>query len=89
MTTFDQVWKRVRAQQGKKFITKRGCEFTYSIEKERLCPSRTVYCISKIDFKKAYRLIPLDGPGAISNEVRGPSYVWSILYDERISLSEW
>jgi hypothetical protein len=88
MTSFDLVWKRIRAHEGHKFITKRGLEFTYSIEKERLCPSRTVYWISKNDFKKAYRIMPLDGPGAISNEVRGPAYVWAVLHDERVSKSE-
>jgi hypothetical protein len=89
MTSFDQVWKRIRAQEGRQYVTKRGREFTYSIDKQRLYPDRTIYSISKNDFKKAYRVVPLDGPNGISNEVRGPSYVWAILHDKRISLGEW
>jgi len=89
MTSFDQVWKRIRAQEGRKFVTKRGREFTYSIEKDQLFPSRTVYWIAKSNFKKAYRMVPIDGPGTISNDVRGPSYVWAILHDKRISQDEW
>jgi len=89
MTSFDQAWKRIRAHEGEKFHTMRGREFTYVIEQERLCPSRTVYWIAKNDFRKAYRMVPLDGPGVISNDVRGPSYVWAILHDKRISEGKW
>ncbi len=89
MLTFDVIWKRIRSYEGEKYSTKRGIEFTYVIEGERLCPSRTVYWIAKNDFKKVYRKIPIEGPSAISNDVRGPSYVWAILHDKRISQGEW
>jgi hypothetical protein len=34
---------------------------------------------------KAYELAPLSGPGEINKLVRGSSYVYAILHDERIS----
>lgn len=89
MSSFDNVWRRIRAHEGEKFYTVRQREFTYSIEKDRLIPSRTVYWIAKSNFKKAYRMVPIDGPGKISNDVRGPSYVWAILHDKRILNGEW
>jgi hypothetical protein len=36
-------------------------------------PSRTDYRISRADVEKAFQLVPLDGPGAISSIVRGPT----------------
>lgn len=88
MTSFDHVWKRIRMHEGQKFTTVRGREFTYSIEKNRVYPSRTIYWIAKNDFKKAFRIVPISGPSVISNDVRGPSYVWAILHDKRISLGK-
>ncbi len=52
-------------------------------------PSRTEYAISKVDIKKASKLLPISGPGQISQIVRGPSYLWAVLHDERISNGEW
>jgi len=89
MTSFDLVWKRIRAHTGEKFHTIRGIEFTYIMEQDRLCPSRTIYWIAKNDFRKAYRMAPVDGPSVICNDVRGPSYVWAILHDKRIAESKW
>jgi hypothetical protein len=30
-------------------------------------------------------MLPINGPGEIGEIVRGPSYVWAILHDRRIS----
>jgi len=63
--------------------------FTYEIDRDYFLPSRTDYRISKFDFEKAYADVPFDGPGIINWVVRGPSYVWAVLHDPRISQNEW
>lgn len=83
-TAFDEVWNRIVNNAGEVFKTKTGLDFTYCINGELLLPSATNYKISKNDFKKAYAMLPIDGPGQIRDIVRGPSYVWAILNDKRI-----
>ena len=68
----------------KQFHTIRGLQFRYRIAGNYLLPSRTDYQISKKDFEKVFRLGRLKGPGVISNEVRGSTYVWAIMHDMRI-----
>jgi|GEM_PF-2033025 len=86
--SFREVWKRIIACEGEEFRTVTNLPFTYEVRGKLLRPSRTAYNISKSDFAKAYELVPLDGPGQISKLVRGPSYIWAILHDERISKGE-
>ena len=69
--------------------TIQNLEFTYEISGDVLIPSRTEYNLSKSDVGKILERIPLKGPGEISNDVRGPSYLWAILHDSRISNDEW
>jgi len=88
-TPFSEVWSRIREHSGEAFITKTGLEFTYKIRADAFFPSRTAYRISKADFEKAYRLVPLQGPGVISNLVRGSAYVWAVLHDRRVSVGSW
>ena len=84
MSYFDDCWNRIRRKAGNQFHTISGLRFTYRIDGNYLIPSRTNYKISKKDFEKVFRLRPLRGPGEISNEVRGSSYVWAIMHDRRI-----
>jgi len=86
MKAFEEIWKRIVAYQGEEFLTIQGLPFTYRIIGNTLRPSRTVYNISKSDFKKAYRMFPIKGPGVINQIVRGPAYVWAILHDPRITM---
>ena len=86
---FTEIWKRIIACEGEEFRTVTNLPFTYEVRGDYLRPSRTEYNISKSDVAKAYSLVPLSGPGEISKLVRGPSYVYAILYDERISNKEW
>jgi len=74
---------------GMNIYTIKGLRFKYTIENDCFYPNRTNYRISKSDFKKAYDLVPIDGPGKINSLVRGPAYVWAVLYDKRISKGEW
>jgi hypothetical protein len=88
-SSFEQVWKRIVAFEGKEFRTITNLPFTYELKGNSLCPSRTEYNISRSDFAKAFELVPINGSGVISKLVRGPSYIWSILHDPRISHKEW
>ncbi len=53
-------------------------------EAQSIKPSRTDYFISKSDFKKAMKLMPLKNIKEISSICRGPSYIYAILMDKRI-----
>jgi hypothetical protein len=86
---FTEIWKRIIACEGEEFRTITNLPFTYEVRGDYLRPSRTEYNISKSEVAKAYSLVPLSGPGDISKLVRGPSYIYAILDDERISNKEW
>jgi len=85
MKSFERVWKSIVSCEGEEFSTIKGLRFTYRVRGNILLPSRTDYALSKANFEKAYRMMPLKGPGAISKIVRGPSYVWAIIHDPRIT----
>ena len=87
--SFEKIWKRILACEGEEFRTITNLPFTYKVRGNSLRPSRTEYNISKSDFAKAYELVPIDGPGKITKLVRGPTHVWAILHDERISKRGW
>lgn len=85
-TLFEEVWARIVAHAGETFYTKTGLEFTYSVEGNGFYPSRTSYRgISKEDFRIANEKWPIEKLSEISDIVRGPSYVWAVLNDQRIS----
>jgi len=71
------------------FHTITGKELTYEVDDDGFYPSRTNYRISKNDFIRACKLVPIDGPGKINKIVRGPAYIWAVLHDKRISMGEW
>jgi len=89
ITLFEEIWNRIARHKGETFHTITGLEFTYEIDGDGFYPSRTIYKISKTDFRKAYEMIPIDGLGKINEIARGPSYIWAVLHDQRISLGEW
>jgi hypothetical protein len=87
--TFGVIWDRIVAHQGETFLTKKCLKFTYVVNGNVLSPSRTKYKISTGDFEKAYGMVPISGPGVINEIVRGPSYIWAVLHDQRISMGQW
>ena len=89
MAPFQMIWSRIIEHAGETFFTKTGLKFTYEIVGNRFRARRSNYRIAKNDFEKAYRLIPITGPGEISEIVRGPSYVWGVLHDKRINNGKW
>ena len=82
---FEETWRIINSHVGETFYTKSGRKLTYIIKGDGFFPSRTNYRISKSDFKKAFSVFPIEGPGIISNIVRGSSYIWAVLHDQRIS----
>jgi hypothetical protein len=89
VSTITEIWQQIKTFEGETFRTIQNLEFTYEITGDVLIPSRTEYNISKSDFGKVLERIPLKGPGEISNDVRGPSYIWAIIHDPRISKNQW
>jgi hypothetical protein len=86
---FAEIWKSILTNQGKKFHTMTDFEFEYRIKGNGFFLSGTKFRISRNDFEKAYRLVPIDGPDTISKLVRGSAYVWAVLHDPRISMGKW
>jgi len=97
---FETIWARICHFQGNEFATKRGLPFRYSVENNiTLWIERDRHRINqsliKGNFSQAYDMMqagPINGPGEINkrdiengqSQVRGTSYVWAILHDERI-----
>ena len=88
--SFEVVWEKIEKNQNEKFNTKTGLPLTYTIDGDKFIPDRTKpWNITKGDFKKAYELVPIKGPGKISSLVNGSSYVWAVLHDSRIRGDNW
>ena len=82
---FQSIWLNIIRCAGQEFRTITGLPFTYEVEDNYLNTNRTDYPLSKGEFKKAAAIPNLEGPGQISQIVRGPSYVYAILTDPRIT----
>ena len=87
--SIEEVWRRLKSHEGDEFETKTGKPFTFEITGEIFRSSRADYNITKGDFEKALRVVPIDGPGTINNLVRGPAYIWAVLHDRRIRRQDW
>ncbi|GHC81871.1 hypothetical protein GCM10007079_22320 [Nocardiopsis terrae] len=84
MATFDSVWRRIEACSGQVFHTKTGVPFSYAVRHGQVHLNNTKRIIPRSDFVKAHALMPLNGPGRISNLVQGSAYVFGVLTDRRI-----
>lgn len=89
MKNMNSVWNRLKDLEGEEFFTKTGKPFSYSISGDVLCVTRTEYNLTKVNFGKALEVAPFDGPGSVNNLVRGPSYVWALLHDDRVRADDW
>jgi hypothetical protein len=87
--SIEVVWRRLTQFEGHDFNTIRGKPFKYEISGSIFIPSRTDFNIGKSDFEKALELVPIGGPGEISDLVRGSSYIWAVLHDSRIRQKDW
>jgi len=53
-----------------------------------LTPTTTNQNIPKRHFEDALQRVPLEGPGQI-NHLRGPSFIYGVLMDDRIRRRDW
>ncbi|MCU1335896.1 MAG: hypothetical protein JWO19_1477 [Bryobacterales bacterium] len=89
--TFDRVWDRIKLHIGQEFRTKREEPFSYDVQGNIVIPrphngEQTKRRLPRSDFEKAWNRRPLFGPGQI-HDLQGPSYIYGILSDARISAS--
>ena len=81
---WEATWRSVVALEGETFHQKRGKAFTYTVRYGAVHPTTTNRALPRSHFEKAILRIPLDGPGEIQ-DLQGPSYIWAILTDPRVS----
>ncbi len=82
------VWQRIKDHEGEIFYQKRGGEFTYTVKGNTLHLSRTNRSVSRPTFEKALRYVPLENTVPIQ-KLQAPSYLYAILMDKRIKMSDW
>ena len=81
------LWDVIVENQGKKFVTKKGLPFTYTIKGGELFTDRRERSITRSTFEKAYEKLQADqigenalrkiaGPKALN--MYGAPYVWAI-----------
>jgi hypothetical protein len=85
---FATVWGRICAHAGESFRQIRGGEFTYRVVGEHVRPDRTNQQIPRSAFEEALGLVPLQTTVPLQH-LRGPSYIYAILMDQRIRQDDW
>jgi len=88
MPTFDEVWNRIEMHAGDDFQQKKGRIFTYQARQGYIVPNTTNRNLPRSQFRTAYEMVPLAGPGQI-NHLQGPAYIFAILMDPRIRQEDW
>ena len=101
---FDEIWSRIRKNQGKSFKTKTGKKFSYKVKDEKIEPAYIIMKnkkdvvygygppINKLHVEEAYwRIRRGSAPNVtdLSDIVYWPTHLWGILHDKRISKGEW
>ena len=85
----DTVWARIRASAGEQFYQIRGKAFTYEVQGSSVKPEGVNQNIPRSHFEDALELVPLESTVPVQH-LRGPSYIYAILMDQRIRRSdEW
>lgn len=82
MLTKENIWKKVKENEGSVFQTVTGKDFTYQVIDNFVITSRTKWHIREKDFQTAIELHP-SKPSDITKDVYGPSYVFAIIKDLR------
>ena len=89
---FSEVWHRIGVHAGEVFETKRGIQFPYTVEGDGFYPDGCNHRVDISDLKNAYGNVPCEGPSDINRgirAIRGSSYVWAVLHDNRIRNGDW
>lgn len=84
----DTLWLRLRDHEGETFTQIRGGTFTYAVTPSAVVPDRTNRVFPRSDFARALNLVPLASTGPLQH-LQGPSYLYAILMDDRISRGDW
>jgi hypothetical protein len=85
VSSFNDIWEVIIANEGKKFHTITGKEFTYKINGNTLETSRANRKLHKNGFETAFKMKHLSKPSDLNGTtVQGSSYVYAILTDNRI-----
>ena len=84
LQNFDSVWTRITAGEGLLFHQKMGKPFRYSIEGQAVRPTTTDRLLHRSQFEEAFQRLPFSGPADLQ-DLQGPSYLYAILQDVRIS----
>jgi hypothetical protein len=87
-SNIDEVWARIKRHAGEDFTFTRGDVFQYEVPGNYLRPVGRVRHLSKSNFAKALRRVPLENTRSVS-DLQGPSYVFAILMDKRVRQGEW
>lgn len=85
--TVPGLWAAIQAHEGKRFLTKKGLPFTYTIKGGELFTDRRERSITRSTFEKAYSKLIQDqegenapkkivGPKTLN--VYGAPYVWAV-----------
>jgi hypothetical protein len=82
------VWERIETHAGQEFHLIRGATFQYAVVAGHVVPDRTPQQIPKSHFEKALDLVPLASTAVVQN-LRGPSFIYAILMDDRIRQTDW
>lgn len=80
----ESVWTQICKYQGEIFRQIRGREFSYLVKGAVVIPNTTNIQIPKKHFSEAIRHLPLFNTVPVQH-LRGPSYIYAILMDKRIS----
>ena len=80
---FEDIWNQIIENEGETFTQIRGQTFTYEIVGNAIKPSTTNQFITKGTFQKAVDLLPVQNTSSLQH-LRGPSYLFAILTDDRI-----
>jgi hypothetical protein len=88
MISFEEVWQRILSHAGEEFTQIRGGKFTYEVGSGSIKPDRTNQNIPKSQFQEAISFVPLENTVPVQH-LRGPSYIFAIMMDERIRCNDW
>jgi hypothetical protein len=85
-----QVWSRIVSHAGETFTQIRGQEFTYAVNNagNSIGLSTTNQSLPRSIFATALERVPFTSTVALQ-DLRGPSYLYAILMDDRIRQAAW
>lgn len=84
MNDIDAVWIKIQSLAGEPFRTKTGKVFSYDCDSSSVQLRNTTRNVGRGQFKEAISRFPVTGPGALQ-DLQGPSYVYAILTDPRVT----